>query len=191
MYISNRCLCGLLLDSAYCLTTIVQRADVMTSMEMAIVLFPCHGPPVRYVKLRFAHAPGMPGTVFRHRGLAIPTCITARVVMHAGIVNQRFPYKSVAGKTFPAFAAHANPQFYVSGKRPMSWCNVMMQIMGVYVWDAIDNFQRLVWRISFVVLGLRTYASTGLIHVAQHHSVQTDRTELIRMRDAKMEVCVS
>ena len=42
----------------------------------------------------------------RHRGLAIPTCIKARAVMHAGIANQRFPLKSVAGKMFPASPAH-------------------------------------------------------------------------------------
>ena len=37
-----------------------------------------YGPLARYVKLRVAHAPGMPGTFLpRHRGLTIPTCITA------------------------------------------------------------------------------------------------------------------
>ena len=47
----------------------------------------------------------------RHGGLTIPTCIVrdARAVMHAGIANWRFPMKSVAGKTFPAFPAHAQP----------------------------------------------------------------------------------
>ena len=38
----------------------------------------CNGPPTRYVKLQVAHAPGMPGTFPRHRGLAISTCIMAR-----------------------------------------------------------------------------------------------------------------
>ena len=33
----------------------------------------------------------------------------ACAVMHAGIANQRFPLKSVAGKTFPAFLAHVQP----------------------------------------------------------------------------------
>ena len=69
----------------------------------------------------------------RHRMLAIPACITARAwpisakkpmkkamgflsesgsvraVMHARIANQRFPLKSVAGKTFPALPAYAQP----------------------------------------------------------------------------------
>ena len=30
-----------------------------------------------------------------------------RAVMHAGMANWRFPLKSMAGKTFPAFPAHA------------------------------------------------------------------------------------
>ena len=37
--------------------------------------------------------------------------------------RERFPppptLNRCAGKTFPAFPAHAHPQFYVSGKRPM------------------------------------------------------------------------
>ena len=58
-----------------------------------------HGPLTRYVKLRVAHAPGMPGTF---------SCITdvrdARAVMHVGIANTR-----CAGKMFPAFPADAQP----------------------------------------------------------------------------------
>ena len=49
----------------------------------------------------------------RHRGLAIRRASRhvrdACAVMHAGIANQQFPFKSVAGKTFPAFLAHAQP----------------------------------------------------------------------------------
>ena len=33
----------------------------------------------------------------------------ARAVMHAGIANSWFPLNSAAGKTFPAFPAHAQP----------------------------------------------------------------------------------
>ena len=39
----------------------------------------------------------------RHRGLAARAW---RAVMYAGIANKRFPFKSVAGKKFPAFPAH-------------------------------------------------------------------------------------
>ena len=54
-----------------------------------------HGPFTRYVKLRVAHA-------WR-------TCRDA--------CRDRWP--AVAGKTSPAFPAHAHPQFYVSGKGPL------------------------------------------------------------------------
>ena len=48
----------------------------------------------------------------RHRGLAVPTCIThvrdARPVMHAGVANWRFPLKSVAGKTLVVCIVNQN-----------------------------------------------------------------------------------
>ena len=83
-----------------------------------------HGPLTRYAKLRVAHAPGMPGTFspdaeFKgKRGLAIPACITARASRTCRDAC-RDCLPAVAGKTFPAFPAHAHPQFYVFGKRPM------------------------------------------------------------------------
>ena len=40
-----------------------------------------------------------------HHGM----CSHPRAVMHAGITNLRFPLKAVAGKTLPAFPAHAQP----------------------------------------------------------------------------------
>ena len=70
-----------------------------------------HGPLTRYVKLWVAHARGMPGTFPRHRGLAIPTCITARAWRTCRDAcwdaSQGFPLKLVAGKPFPVFPAHA------------------------------------------------------------------------------------
>ena len=48
----------------------------------------------------------------------IPACITARASRTCpDACRDRLP--AGAGKTFPAFPAHAHPQFYVSGKRPM------------------------------------------------------------------------
>ena len=83
-----------------------------------------HGPLTRYVKLRVVHAPGMPGTSspdaeFKgKRELAIPACITARASRTCRDAC-RDCLPAVAGKTFPAFPAHAHPQFYAFGKRPM------------------------------------------------------------------------
>ena len=93
-------------------------------LNILIVWLLRHGPLTRYAKLQVAHAPGMPGTFppaadFEgNRYLAIPACITARAWRTCrDACRGRLP--AVTGKTFPAFPAHAHPQFGVSGKRPM------------------------------------------------------------------------
>ena len=53
-----------------------------------------------------------------NRYLANPACITARALRTCrDACRDRLP--AVAGKTFPAFPAHAHMQFYLSGKRPI------------------------------------------------------------------------
>ena len=84
----------------------------------------CNGPLTRYVKLRVAHAPGMPRTFSppltsketarlrsRHASRHVRE---ARVVMHVGIA-----YPWWWGKHSRHSRRMRNPQFYVSGKRPM------------------------------------------------------------------------
>ena len=67
-----------------------------------------NGPLTRYVTLRVAHAPGMPGTFssaaeFKgNRELTIPVCITVRVWRTCRDAC-RDCSPAVAGKTFPAF----------------------------------------------------------------------------------------
>ena len=97
-----------------------------------------HGPLTRYVKLQVAHAPGMPGTFspaadFKgNRKLAIPVCITARAWRTCrDACRDRSP--AVTGKMFPAFPAHAHPQFCVSGKRPI----MITRLIGIFI--AITN----------------------------------------------------
>ena len=82
------------------------------------------GPLTRYVKLPVAHAPGMPRTFppaadFKvNCWLAFPACITVRAWRTCrNACRDCLP--AVAGKTIPAFPAHAYPQFYVSGTGPM------------------------------------------------------------------------
>ena len=84
-----------------------------------------HGRLTRYVKLRVAHAPGMPGLFPRHR-LQRPQTASwrsrhasrhvrhTRAVMHVEFANPRW-----RGKRSRHFRRMRNPQFYVSGKRPM------------------------------------------------------------------------
>ena len=54
-----------------------------------------------------------------NRELAIPACITARMSRTCRDACRNC-LPTVAGKTLPAFPAHAHPQFYVFGKRPIS-----------------------------------------------------------------------
>ena len=84
-----------------------------------------NGSPTRYVKLRIAHAPGMPGsfsppptskdTASWRSQHASRHVRYARAVMHVGIANPRWRGK----RSRHSWRMH-NPQFYVSGKRPMT-----------------------------------------------------------------------
>ena len=82
-----------------------------------------HGPLVRYVKLRVAHAPRMPGTFPRHRGLAIPTFITARVThvpwYMPGSLTRGFLWSRWRRKRSRHSRCMRNPHFCVCGKRPI------------------------------------------------------------------------
>ena len=87
----------------------------------------CHthyGHLTRYIELQVAHAPGLsgisssPADFKGNRQSAIPACITARAWRTCRDAC-RDRLHAVAGKTFPAFPAHAHTQFYVSGKRPI------------------------------------------------------------------------
>ena len=81
-------------------------------------------PVTRYVKLRVAHAPGIPGTFFlpitrvndpdMHRG----TCLTHVPWCMSGSLTSDFFWKW-RGKRSHHFRCMRNPQFYISGKRPM------------------------------------------------------------------------
>ena len=53
---------------------------------------------------------------------------------------------TVAGKTFPAFPAHAHPQFYLSGKRPMG-TNVNMHRYSTWV-RTLSNRRQTISRIK-------------------------------------------
>ena len=83
-----------------------------------------HGSLTRYVKLRVAYAPGIPGTfsppstskvTARQRSQhALRRVRHARGVMHVGIANPRR-----RGRPSCHSRRMRNPQFYVSGQRPM------------------------------------------------------------------------
>ena len=83
-----------------------------------------HGPLARYVKLRVAHVPGMPGTFSppplisdpdMHRG----TCVTHVPGCMPGSLISGFFWNQRRGKRSRHSRRMRNPQVYVSGKRPM------------------------------------------------------------------------
>ena len=80
-----------------------------------------YGPLARYVKLRVAHAPGMPGTFSPPPQVSDPdmhhdTCVTHVPRCMPGSLISGFLWSWWRGKH--SRCMH-DPQFYVSGKRPM------------------------------------------------------------------------
>ena len=80
-------------------------------------------PLARCAKLRVAHAPGMPGTFLRHRGLADPdmrhgTCVTHVPWCMPGSLTSGFLWSWWRAKRSRHSLRMRNLQFYVSAKRP-------------------------------------------------------------------------
>ena len=67
------------------------------------------------LKLRFAHAPGMPGTFSPHRGFAIPTRIMVTHVLWCmpGSLSSGFLWSRWRGKRSRHSRRMRNPQFYI------------------------------------------------------------------------------
>ena len=83
-----------------------------------------HGPLPRYVKLRVAHAPGMPGTFSPQLRVSDPdmhhgTCVTHVSWCMPGSLSSGFLSSRWWGKRSRHSRRMRNPQFHVSGKRPM------------------------------------------------------------------------
>ena len=69
-------------------------------------------------KIAYCTCAGNAGNVFPRRRLQRKPLVNDPD-MHHGTCRDACRYRLPAGKTFRAFLAHAHPQFYVSGKRPM------------------------------------------------------------------------
>ena len=83
-----------------------------------------HGPLDRYVKLRFAHAPGMPGTFSPPPRVSDPdmhhgTCVTHVPCCMSGSLTIGFLWIQWRGKRSRHSRRMRNLQLYISGKRPM------------------------------------------------------------------------
>ena len=84
-----------------------------------------HGPLSRYIKLRVAHAPGMPGTFSPPLWVSDPDMHQGMCVTHvpwcmSGSLTSGLLWKRWRGKRSRHSRRMRNPQFYVSGKRPIA-----------------------------------------------------------------------
>ena len=96
--------------------------DMLLNIDSGNGLAPSHGPLARYVKSQIAHAPGMPGTFsppprFSDPGMHHGTCVIP------GSLTSGFLWSRWRGKSSRHSRRMRNPQFYVSGKRPITWTN--------------------------------------------------------------------
>ena len=96
-----------------------------------------HGPLTRYVKLRVAHAPGMPGTFSPPPRVSYPdtrhgTCVTHVPWMPRSLTSG-FLCSQWRGKRSRQSRRMRNPQFYVSGTRPVTMCIVHAIIVALYL----------------------------------------------------------
>ena len=116
----------------FCHTTVVSCLTQITIYRQA------HRPLARYVKLRVAHAPGMPGTFSLPLTSKVTTWLRhTRAVMHVGIANPRW-----RGKRSRHSRRMHNPQFYVSGNRPEadSGASLFIEISQTNtVWSSLLN----------------------------------------------------
>ena len=83
-----------------------------------------HGPLTSYAQLGVAHAPGIPGTYCPPPRVNDPdmhhgTCVTHVPWCMSGLLTSCFLWSRWRGKRSRHSRRMHNPQFYVSGKRPM------------------------------------------------------------------------
>ena len=97
---------------------------VVSHITDSVSGFP-YGPLTRFVQLRVAHAPGMLRNVFPcHRLQRKP--LISNPGMHHGTCVTHVPWcmsgslTCDGGENVPGIQAHAQTQFYVSGKRPIT-----------------------------------------------------------------------
>ena len=103
------------------LTTISTSYEAKRETSRVI---PYNGPLARYIKLRVAHAPGMPDTFSLPPRVSDPdmhhgTCVTHVPWCMPGSLTSGFPWSQRRGKRSRHPRSMRNPQFYVSGKRPI------------------------------------------------------------------------
>ena len=108
------------------------------------------------------------------QGMAIPACITARASRTCrDACRDRLP--SVTGKTFPAFPAHAHPQFCVSGKMP---------IVRIVICVAVDRYKSPILFWNYIYMNVST-TSKSIIWTP--HGCPSQMNENIMISNSKLK----
>ena len=83
----------------------------------------CHGPLARYAKLWVAHVPGIfsPPPRVSDPDMHHGTCVTHAPWCMLGSLTSGFFWSRWWGKRSRHSRRMSNPQFYLSGNRPMGW----------------------------------------------------------------------
>ena len=115
-------------------------------LDLVLVVMPLvsiHGPLTRYVKLQVAHAPGMPRTFSPpprvcDLGMHHGTCVTHVPWCMSGSQTSGFLWSRWRAKRSRHSRCMRNPQFYVSGKRPIArtlyWSSYCCSLFSVSFW---------------------------------------------------------
>ena len=131
-----------------------------------------NGPLAKYVKLRVAHAPGMPGMLSPPPRVGDPdmhhgTCVTHVPWCIPGSLISGFRWSGLGGKRSRRSRRMRKPQFSVSGKRPMACClpfaktlvlpNLAICLMGLFVinliktsLEVIDNIVKILFTMWYI-----------------------------------------
>ena len=109
-----------------------------------------HGPLARYAKLLVVHALGMPETFSPPPRINDPdmhygTCVTHVPWCMPGSLTCGFLWSRWRGKHSRHARRMRNPQFYVSGKRPMALCadgTGFLLLCHIGRWTSVGSFQQ-------------------------------------------------
>ena len=114
----------------------LEDVHILFIFRKMLVLF-VHGPLAKYVKLRVAHAPGMPGTFsplprFSDPDMHHGTCVTHVPWCMPGSLISGFLWSWWRGIHSRHSQRMRNPQFYVSGKSPMP-CDIWPGVFTMHI----------------------------------------------------------
>ena len=153
----------------------IEWGDLLRMVSATSII--THRPLARYVKLRVAHAPGMPGTFSPPPRVSNPamhhgTCVTHVSWCMPGSLTSGFLWSRWRGKRSRHSWRMRNPQFYVSGKGPMRYAHGFVLVDYVYILYSCDLFTHtcmsgLRWRLS----GGRASESSCILRENHHASV--------------------